>query len=1320
MNILLHRLTANNFKQLADVDLRFPDRCAFLIEGQNEAGKSSLFEAVYFALYGKTLISDRDYRIEHLKQYGADEMLVSLEFSVDGRPFSIARKFGKSNTARLVCPGLDGTTETITQTGEVNRRLAMELRLSSDAALNTCFVEQKKLEKLEVMDASVRRETINELLNLRILTNLEAEFKITADDRGELERLKRRVGIAELDARIPEIEEEVRTVQRCLLFAMLLAASAQADDLRTRIAVAAAVLKQISNRRAEVAQSLEEWSDVTDRVRAINTDLAHRLAALQNGLGEHAAAVRVVQELERLAAEIPARDASLVTWTELLDRLRRMERLEDEAARTSDAIAAERTALDRHDALKSDADRAEIDIRTLAQALEAGQSHVAASEEKWNARQLQNQRIHQLDSWLQQDRAANAAASEEEELRDMERKARQLAETLPDRQHHAADLGALGDKMRGRDDALRDRGRVEDLLRAARHAETDAAARSKRVEELRFGLNKLAHKVEAAVSAEQGAAASVRTAKIRVTLLEWAEASERSAESGSASGRVSDIRGKRNDARERLQSADTEAIRASRGFAPGLALVGLGIALLAALAVVRTPILAVVGALLLVAGGLVAVRSKAAVDRARKAQETARSERDTLEGELRAAEAQSEADCVRREEWLSRQSDTARRLEALAETPPADAASARARAVGLPDTSLGELDAALSEAAESLRQLRSEQEIDVGALAGLQADLARIDPQSLRENTAMLEAKLCENTSALGEVTGLQSDLVALGLPDEFSAIKTAVQQADAEVAGALAAEKSAAELGDRRIAKEATASMLTAATAKSARTLGLTGDSAPVWRDSAKSERDQIDVERQSVPDGELQSALDLARTEAGKLDRHCTRLETEHKQRQAALNARPRSEIAFAVDELESSFVKIVGQLDPLADTRPELARFELPAGSVELAETLAATRNELETDHRRAARLESALCGMQTAEQSITKQTNGFATAWKSTLPDIAAPADVAYAALALESARTNLSERAAELNAQALRADDARCIAEHNEAQRNHTGLERDLSQVREHMHRHRAEFGAGDELAERLPERFPELRRASEYTIPEWDCERDRSAEKLRTARSQRSVRAGEAGLDDEPMDLAAERDSHASEQKRQDVKRAGFAIVRKTRESIVNRVMPLTMHNMERLLPTLTDNRYSQAQWDEAENAITVYDNRARAFLRKRVFSGGARDQISLALRLSFALATLPGEHSVRPAWLFLDEPLSSFDRQRTQALVDLLTRGLIHKQFPQVFLISHSESFDPGQFDNRLRMEAGRITESVLTEAVPLVCAPFTAAQNHQPALPV
>ncbi|HEX5441459.1 MAG TPA: AAA family ATPase, partial [Ktedonobacterales bacterium] len=155
---------------------------------------------------------------------------------------------------------------------------------------------------------------------------------------------------------------------------------------------------------------------------------------------------------------------------------------------------------------------------------------------------------------------------------------------------------------------------------------------------------------------------------------------------------------------------------------------------------------------------------------------------------------------------------------------------------------------------------------------------------------------------------------------------------------------------------------------------------------------------------------------------------------------------------------------------------------------------------------------------------------------------------------------------------------------------------------------------------------------------------------------------------------------------------------------IVQRVLPETEMHMRALLPDLTDGRYRDVTLlggdeNSADLRIRVWDEQAGRYVGKHLFSGGTRDQCSLALRLAFALATLPKELGAMPGFIFLDEPLSSFDDRRSQALVEVLTRGPIAKQFPQVFLISHSQSFDPAAFTCTLRMAGGRVASSTLPD---------------------
>src|SRR5438552_3704697 len=94
--ITLTTLQVRNFKSLRSLDLDFPKQASVLIEGLNEAGKSSLFESIYFALYGEPLISEESAargRSSYVSaiNYQADAATVVLSLDVDGTSLEITR-----------------------------------------------------------------------------------------------------------------------------------------------------------------------------------------------------------------------------------------------------------------------------------------------------------------------------------------------------------------------------------------------------------------------------------------------------------------------------------------------------------------------------------------------------------------------------------------------------------------------------------------------------------------------------------------------------------------------------------------------------------------------------------------------------------------------------------------------------------------------------------------------------------------------------------------------------------------------------------------------------------------------------------------------------------------------------------------------------------------------------------------------------------------------------------------------------------------------------------------------------------------------------
>ncbi len=146
------------------------------------------------------------------------------------------------------------------------------------------------------------------------------------------------------------------------------------------------------------------------------------------------------------------------------------------------------------------------------------------------------------------------------------------------------------------------------------------------------------------------------------------------------------------------------------------------------------------------------------------------------------------------------------------------------------------------------------------------------------------------------------------------------------------------------------------------------------------------------------------------------------------------------------------------------------------------------------------------------------------------------------------------------------------------------------------------------------------------------------------------------------------------------------------RDSIVKGVKQSVEKNMMRFLPTLTDNRYTTARIDEEKYRIEVWDREARRWRGKGVFSGATQDQFSLALRLAFAISTIPTSRGARPGFIFLDEPLTGFDAQRRKGFLRLL-REELSKFFDQIIVISHLEELAE-EFPQSIHLDQGRIIE--------------------------
>jgi exonuclease SbcC len=172
--MILCKLKLENFKRYKTFELDFDEGLVGII-GKNGSGKSTIFEAILFALYGE--FKDRGYKdiVRNANATDKDAVIVELNFEFDSIEYKVVREFrGKalSANAKLYKNG-----ELITSGAkEVTTSIMKLTKMSKEAFLHTLFASQKELTSLSNSKPEDRKRMIRKLLGLEKIDYIEKEL----------------------------------------------------------------------------------------------------------------------------------------------------------------------------------------------------------------------------------------------------------------------------------------------------------------------------------------------------------------------------------------------------------------------------------------------------------------------------------------------------------------------------------------------------------------------------------------------------------------------------------------------------------------------------------------------------------------------------------------------------------------------------------------------------------------------------------------------------------------------------------------------------------------------------------------------------------------------------------------------------------------------------------------------------------------------------------------------------------------------------------------------------------------------------------------
>lgn len=263
------RLQIEGFTSFAErTELDFSTLDLFAITGPTGAGKSSLIDAMVFALYGWVPRVGKEYR--QLISHGAERLAVQLDFQVGPDLFRVSRNVRKSDgkvQARLDRI-VDGEAESLaSKVSEIESEVERIVGLDHDGFTRSVVLPQGEFDRFLKGKPDERRKILVSLLNLRIYEDMQAiAYRRAAAANQQSEFIAKQLATDYADA-TPQHLSEQRKARRTVE-----AEQKQAEADRNHINGALEIARSLRTLRRDLAGLNDDCTSATSRLKQAEAD----------------------------------------------------------------------------------------------------------------------------------------------------------------------------------------------------------------------------------------------------------------------------------------------------------------------------------------------------------------------------------------------------------------------------------------------------------------------------------------------------------------------------------------------------------------------------------------------------------------------------------------------------------------------------------------------------------------------------------------------------------------------------------------------------------------------------------------------------------------------------------------------------------------------------------------------------------------------------------------------------------------------------------------------------------------------------------------
>jgi exonuclease SbcC len=358
----IKHLKIMNYRRFARLELEFPENLIGII-GRNGAGKSTIIEAIGWALYGNRIKRTDKHDIRSQFADKTDSCRVEMEFVYGGEEFRIIRTLkGQKAISEAVIYRQGCSDPVAVQDRGVNEYVEKLLHLDYPSFFASIFAKQKDLAAFTSMQTAERLKSINRLINIDVIDQTREDVRrdksakqqfisgIRSGQKDMDELVRTRKAIAgehrELLTKTSTVSKSVKDSEKILKqtrehYAVQESLRDEFNDLassygqlQSRLAVNKNRLRQLFDDRGDIEKAKKEYRSLEPDLSAFPNIKAEK-ERLDEAAAQHALLKGRIEERYRLTESLDKQEIRLKQLrsqgerlNELLVTRRRLEKTE--------------------------------------------------------------------------------------------------------------------------------------------------------------------------------------------------------------------------------------------------------------------------------------------------------------------------------------------------------------------------------------------------------------------------------------------------------------------------------------------------------------------------------------------------------------------------------------------------------------------------------------------------------------------------------------------------------------------------------------------------------------------------------------------------------------------------------------------------------------------------------------------------------------------------------------------------------------------------------------------------------------------------------